>query len=69
MFYATVLSVACKGSLNFSILLSLQEVSSMLLEKLTAAGIGDRPVVFVTHRSVSFSLLCQDCSFLSSSSH
>ncbi|XP_071733264.1 uncharacterized protein [Rutidosis leptorrhynchoides] len=29
--------------------LPLQEVSSMLLEKLTAAGIGDRPVVFVTH--------------------
>ncbi|KVI06662.1 Armadillo-like helical [Cynara cardunculus var. scolymus] len=29
--------------------LPLQEVSSMLLEKLIAAGIGDRPVVFVTH--------------------
>ncbi|XP_062113720.1 uncharacterized protein LOC133824760 isoform X2 [Humulus lupulus] len=29
--------------------LPLQEVSSMLLEKLVAAGIGDRPVVFVTH--------------------
>ncbi|KAI7989763.1 hypothetical protein LOK49_LG13G02174 [Camellia lanceoleosa] len=27
----------------------LQEVSSMLLEKLVAAGIGSRPVVFVTH--------------------
>lgn len=25
----------------------------MLLEKLIAAGIGDRPVLFVTHRSVS----------------
>lgn len=24
----------------------------MLLDKLVAAGIGDRPVVFVTHRSV-----------------
>lgn len=30
----------------------VQEVSSMLLEKLVAAGIGDRPVVFVTHRYV-----------------
>ncbi|KAI4336956.1 hypothetical protein L6164_015421 [Bauhinia variegata] len=29
--------------------LPLQEVSSMLLEKLVAAGIGNRPVVFVTH--------------------
>ncbi|WOL09441.1 hypothetical protein Cni_G18194 [Canna indica] len=29
--------------------LPLQEVSSMLLRKLTRAGIGDRPVVFVTH--------------------
>ncbi|CAM8998616.1 unnamed protein product [Rhodiola kirilowii] len=29
--------------------LPLQEVSSMLLEKLIDAGIGDRPVVFVTH--------------------
>ncbi|XAR61858.1 hypothetical protein NMG60_11016394 [Bertholletia excelsa] len=29
--------------------LPLQEVSSMLLEKLVAAGIGSRPVVFVTH--------------------
>ncbi|KAL6207821.1 hypothetical protein ACLB2K_018774 [Fragaria x ananassa] len=29
--------------------LPLQEVSSMLLEKILAAGIGDRPVVFVTH--------------------
>ncbi|XP_076882551.1 uncharacterized protein LOC143531035 isoform X2 [Bidens hawaiensis] len=29
--------------------LPLQEVSSMLLEKLIAARIGDRPVVFVTH--------------------
>ncbi|XP_044982869.1 uncharacterized protein LOC123449647 isoform X1 [Hordeum vulgare subsp. vulgare] len=29
--------------------LSLQEVSSMLLRKLVAAGIGSRPVVFVTH--------------------
>nr|XP_043614397.1 uncharacterized protein LOC122586477 [Erigeron canadensis] len=29
--------------------LPLQEVSSMLLEKLITAGIGDRPVVFVTH--------------------
>ncbi|KAI7736444.1 hypothetical protein M8C21_011839 [Ambrosia artemisiifolia] len=29
--------------------LPLQEVSSMLLEKLLAARIGDRPVVFVTH--------------------
>ncbi|PPR94378.1 hypothetical protein GOBAR_AA26291 [Gossypium barbadense] len=29
--------------------LPLQEVSSMLLKKLVAAGIGSRPVVFVTH--------------------
>ncbi|CAL5205992.1 unnamed protein product [Lathyrus oleraceus] len=29
--------------------LPLQEVSSMLMEKLVAAGIGNRPVVFVTH--------------------
>ncbi|XP_052202433.1 uncharacterized protein LOC127808103 isoform X2 [Diospyros lotus] len=29
--------------------LPLQEVSSMLLEKVVAAGIGNRPVVFVTH--------------------
>ncbi|XP_030540046.1 uncharacterized protein LOC115747867 isoform X2 [Rhodamnia argentea] len=29
--------------------LPLQEVSSMLLQKLVAAGIGDRPVVFITH--------------------
>ncbi|KAK1389392.1 Armadillo-like helical [Heracleum sosnowskyi] len=29
--------------------LPLQEVSAMLLEKLIAAGIGNRPVVFVTH--------------------
>ncbi|KAK4387550.1 putative inactive heme oxygenase 2, chloroplastic [Sesamum angolense] len=29
--------------------LPLQEVSSMLLDKLVAAAIGDRPVVFVTH--------------------
>lgn len=31
-----------------------QEVSSMLLQKLVTAGIGDRPVVFITHRYVSF---------------
>nr|DAD41214.1 TPA_asm: hypothetical protein HUJ06_015537 [Nelumbo nucifera] len=29
--------------------LPLQEVSSMLLKKLVAAGIGNRPVIFVTH--------------------
>ncbi|CAN8327482.1 unnamed protein product [Cochlearia groenlandica] len=29
--------------------LPLQEVSSMILDKLVSAGIGDRPVVFVTH--------------------
>ncbi|KFK30069.1 hypothetical protein AALP_AA7G212500 [Arabis alpina] len=29
--------------------LPLQEVSSVILEKLVSAGIGDRPVVFVTH--------------------
>ncbi|BBM98694.1 protein SERAC1 [Marchantia polymorpha subsp. ruderalis] len=29
--------------------LPLQEVSSMLLDKLLAAGVGDRPLVFVTH--------------------
>ncbi|XP_075082289.1 uncharacterized protein LOC107779561 isoform X2 [Nicotiana tabacum] len=29
--------------------LPLQEVSAMLLEKLVAAGIGDRPVVFISH--------------------
>ncbi|CAN6984856.1 hypothetical protein IGI04_000367 [Brassica rapa subsp. trilocularis] len=29
--------------------LPLQEVSSMILENLVSAGIGDRPVVFVTH--------------------
>lgn len=29
--------------------LPLEEVSSMLLNKLVAAGVGDRPVVFVTH--------------------
>ncbi|KAJ6833777.1 uncharacterized protein M6B38_338770 [Iris pallida] len=29
--------------------LPLQEVSSMLLKKLLAAGIGDRPTVFITH--------------------
>ncbi|KAL3700440.1 hypothetical protein R1sor_018462 [Riccia sorocarpa] len=29
--------------------LPLQEVSSMLLDKLIAAGVGDRPLVFVTH--------------------
>ncbi|KAK1277228.1 hypothetical protein QJS04_geneDACA017175 [Acorus gramineus] len=29
--------------------LPLQEVSSVLLKKLVAAGIGDRPVVFITH--------------------
>nr|GMD89128.1 uncharacterized protein LOC109170573 [Ipomoea batatas] len=29
--------------------LPLQEVSSMLLEKLVSAGIGNRPVIFVTH--------------------
>lgn len=28
----------------------MQEVSSMLLEKLVAAGIGNRPIVFVAHR-------------------
>lgn len=33
----------------------MQEVSSMLLGKLVAAGIGDRPVVFVTHRFVGCS--------------
>ena len=31
-------------------LAGLQEVSSMLLDKLLAAGVGERPVVFVTHR-------------------
>ncbi|GAA0165603.1 hydrolase [Lithospermum erythrorhizon] len=29
--------------------LPLQEVSSMLLDRLAAAGIGDRPVIFITH--------------------
>jgi pimeloyl-ACP methyl ester carboxylesterase len=27
----------------------IQEVSSILLDKLIAAGVGERPVVFVTH--------------------
>ncbi|KAF8377521.1 hypothetical protein HHK36_030903 [Tetracentron sinense] len=36
-----LLLVTCTGN--------VQEVSSMLLEKLVAAGIGNRPVVFVTH--------------------
>jgi hypothetical protein len=30
----------------------IQEVSSILLDKLIAAGVGERPVVFVTHRLV-----------------
>lgn len=42
-------------------LLHLQEVSSMLLEKLIAAGIGDRPVVFVTHRQVCYRLWIIGC--------
>ncbi|XP_076940274.1 uncharacterized protein LOC143609394 [Bidens hawaiensis] len=37
--------------------LPLQEVSSMLLEKLITAGIGDRPVVFVTHSVVVESMI------------
>ena len=34
----------------FEIIFVVQEVSSMLLRKMVAAGIGSRPVVFVTHR-------------------
>lgn len=43
-------------NLHFALLPSVnfQEVSSMLLEKLVAAGVGDRPVIFVTHRLVSY---------------
>lgn len=33
-----------------------QEVSAMLLEKLVAAGIGSRPVVFISHRLVLIKL-------------
>lgn len=46
---------------------ALQEVSSMILEKLVAAGIGSRPVVFVTHRCVglvSVSVNCDRKSFM-----
>lgn len=54
------LNCLVKGSLNsFKLtythdVVNVQEVSSMLLEKLVAAGIGDRPVVFVTHRYVYY---------------
>ncbi|RZC45630.1 hypothetical protein C5167_038579 [Papaver somniferum] len=48
---ARVFSVKYKTNLTqwSGATLPLQEVSLMLLKKLTAAGIGSRPVVFVTH--------------------
>ncbi|XP_072990041.1 uncharacterized protein [Typha latifolia] len=49
--YARLFSVKYKTNLTqwSGASLPLQEVSSMLLRKLVAAGIGNRPVVFVTH--------------------
>ncbi|KAL8166032.1 hypothetical protein V2J09_007531 [Rumex salicifolius] len=49
--HARLFSLKYKSSLTqwSGASLPLQEVSSMLLEKLIAAGIGSRPVVFVTH--------------------
>ncbi|KAJ4966057.1 hypothetical protein NE237_017906 [Protea cynaroides] len=49
--HARLLSVKYKTNLTqwSGATLPLQEVSSLLLKKLTAAGIGSRPVVFVTH--------------------
>ncbi|KAK6938715.1 hypothetical protein RJ641_032223 [Dillenia turbinata] len=49
--YARIFSLKYKTNLTqwSGATLPLQEVSSMLLDKLVAAGIGDRPVVFVTH--------------------
>lgn len=42
--------LACSSSFDNVTFANLQEVSSVILEKLVSAGIGDRPVVFVTHR-------------------
>ncbi|KAF5196910.1 Serac1 [Thalictrum thalictroides] len=49
--YARLFTVKYKTNLTqwSGASLPLQEVSSMLLQKLVAAGIGNRPVVFVTH--------------------
>ncbi|PIA56384.1 hypothetical protein AQUCO_00700597v1 [Aquilegia coerulea] len=49
--YARLFTVKYKTNLTqwSGASLPLQEVSSMLLRKLVAAGIGNRPVVFVTH--------------------
>ncbi|WOH05983.1 hypothetical protein DCAR_0625406 [Daucus carota subsp. sativus] len=49
--YARMFSLRYKTNLTqwSGASLPLQEVSAMLLQKLIAAGIGDRPVVFVTH--------------------
>ncbi|KAL5714236.1 hypothetical protein ACHQM5_016225 [Ranunculus cassubicifolius] len=49
--YARLFSVKYKTNLTqwSGASLPLQEVSSLLLKKLVAAGIGNRPVVFVTH--------------------
>ena len=49
------ISVVCNGENSESdghgvyYLVGLQEVRSMLLDRLFAAGVGERPVVFVTH--------------------
>ncbi|ONK75686.1 uncharacterized protein A4U43_C03F19480 [Asparagus officinalis] len=49
--YARLFTVKYKTNLTqwSGASLPLQEVSSMLLQKLVAAGIGDQPVVFITH--------------------
>ncbi|XP_006354916.1 uncharacterized protein [Solanum tuberosum] len=49
--HARLFSVKYKSSLTqwSGASLPLQEVSAMLLEKLVAAGIGNRPVVFISH--------------------
>lgn len=54
MFFVVIIMFSYAHKKILTKIYELQEVSSMLLEKLVAAGIGNRPVVFVTHRFVLY---------------